>query len=232
MDATWKSYLYALPKGTMKFILNSTIDTLPTKTNLKLWGLSGSDKCKLCGRKETTKHILSACDTALNQGRYTFRHNRVLKQITNNIDTNLYTFYSDLEGQCIEGGTIPPDVLVTAEKPDIVILHRLIKHIVVIELTCPWEENLEDARQRKTNKYAPLINDIEQKGFSVEYFPLEIGARGIINKVNKETIKDISLYTTTITAKTLMKNLSREAVIASYYIFLSRNERDWTNDLT
>ena len=66
----------------------------------------------------------------------------------------------------------------------------------------------------------------------MEYFPLEIGARGIINKVNKETIKDISLYTTTITAKTLMKNLSREAVIASYYIFLSRNERDWTNDLT
>ena len=48
MDATWKSYLFALPKGTMKFILNSTIDTLPTKTNLKLWGLSGSDKCKLC----------------------------------------------------------------------------------------------------------------------------------------------------------------------------------------
>ena len=231
MDATWKSYLYALPKGTMKFILNSTIDTLPTKTNLKLWGLSGSDKCKLCGRKETTKHILSACDTALNQGRYTFRHNRVLKEITNNIDTNLYTFYSDLEGQTIEGGTIPPDVLVTAEKPDIVILHRLIKHLVVIELTCPWEENLEDARQRKSNKYAPLIADIEQKGFSVEYFPLEVGARGIINKANKETIKDISLYTT-INTKNLIKALSKEAVTASYYIFLSRNERDWTNDLT
>ena len=68
-------------------------------------------------------------------------------------------------------------MLVTAEKPDIVILHRLIKHIVVIELTCPWEENLEDARQRKSNKCAPLIADIEQKGYSVEYFPLEVGAR-------------------------------------------------------
>ena len=163
--------------------------------------------------------------------RYSFRHNRVLKEITNNIDTNLYTFYSDLEGQCIEGGTIPPDVLVTAEKPDIVIINRLINHLVVIELTCPWEENLEDARQRKSNKYAPLIADIEQKGFSVEYFPLEVGARGIINKANKETIKDISLYTT-INTKNLIKALSKEAVTASYYIFLSRNERDWTNDLT
>ena len=231
MDATWKSYLFALPKGTMKFILNSTIDTLPTKANLKLWGLSGSDKCKLCGRKETTNHILSSCNTALNQGRYTYRHNRVLKEITSNIDTNLYTFYSDLEGQTIEGGTIPPDVLVTAEKPDLVIINRLINHLVVIELTCPWEENLEDARQRKTNKYAPLINDIAQKGFSVEYFPLEVGARGIINKINKETLKDISLYTT-INTKNLIKNLSKQAVSASYYIFLSRNERDWSNDLT
>ena len=65
----------------------------------------------------------------------------------------------------------------------------------------------------------------------MEYFPLEVGARGIINKVNKETIKDISLYTK-INAKNLIKALSKQAVIASYYIFLSRNERDWTNDLT
>ena len=65
----------------------------------------------------------------------------------------------------------------------------------------------------------------------MEYFPLEVGARGIINKVNKETLKDISLYTT-INTKNLIKNLSKQAVSASYYIFLSRNERDWSNDLT
>ena len=35
-DATWKSYIYNLPRGTMKFLLNSTIDTLPTRVNLKL----------------------------------------------------------------------------------------------------------------------------------------------------------------------------------------------------
>ena len=51
---------------------------------------------------------------------------------------------------------------------------------------------------------AVLINDMKEKGFSVEYFPLEVGARGIINKINKETIKDISLYTT-INTKNLIK---------------------------
>ena len=33
-DATWNSVIYNLPKGTMKFVLNSSINTLPTKSNL------------------------------------------------------------------------------------------------------------------------------------------------------------------------------------------------------
>ena len=131
----------------------------------------------------------------------------------------------------LDRGTIPPDILVTPEKPDFVIINRLIKHITIIELTCPWEERLDEARRLKTEKYTPLVTDIQQKGFSVEYFPLEVGARGIINKANKETIKDISIYTNT-NAKKLIKALSKQAVTSSYFIFLNRNERDWSNDLT
>ena len=37
-DASWRSYIYDLPVGTMKFILNSSMDTLPTKSNLRKWG--------------------------------------------------------------------------------------------------------------------------------------------------------------------------------------------------
>ena len=143
MDATWKSYLYALPKGTMKFILNSCINTLPTRANLRLWGKSSSDKCPLCGRKETTNHILSSCPVALEQGRYTYRHNNVLREITESIDTNSFQYYSDIQGKTIGGGTIPPDILVTAEKPDIVIIDPMLASpsgkpfITIIELTCP-----------------------------------------------------------------------------------------------
>ena len=31
IDATWQSFIYNQPKGTMKFALNASIDTLPTK---------------------------------------------------------------------------------------------------------------------------------------------------------------------------------------------------------
>ena len=200
---------------------------------MKLWGLSNSDKCRLCGRQETTNHILSSCPIALEQGRYTYRHNQILKIITENIDTSNETiaFYSDLEGLSIGGGTIPPDVLVTGEKPDIVIIDRYLKRLIIIELTCPWEDRFKAAREHKTEKYTPLVNDIQNNGFSVEFIPLEIGVRGIINKDNKESIKDISEFTK-INAKALTKELSKQAVISSYFIFLNRNERDWNNNVT
>ena len=38
-----------LKSGTLKFMLNASIDTLPTPANLKRWKYTSSDKCKLCG---------------------------------------------------------------------------------------------------------------------------------------------------------------------------------------
>ena len=49
-DAIWKSYMFDIKKGTIKFLLNACLDTLPTKTNLNLlqWGKTTSELCKLC----------------------------------------------------------------------------------------------------------------------------------------------------------------------------------------
>ena len=57
-DATWKSFIYNLPKGTMKWILNSSIDTLPTKVNLKLWGKINNDKCFLARDRHLTTYSI------------------------------------------------------------------------------------------------------------------------------------------------------------------------------
>ena len=39
-DIIKKSYMFNLKKGTLKFLLNSCLDTLPTQTNLLQWGKS------------------------------------------------------------------------------------------------------------------------------------------------------------------------------------------------
>ena len=123
-DATWKSFICNLPKGTMKFVLNASLDTLPTKANLSLWGKRTNVKCR-CGVKETLNHILNCCQLALTEGRFTFRHDCVLNYIASCLDTDKYTCYVDIPGhQTPAGGTLPPDVAVTNLKPDIVIVDR------------------------------------------------------------------------------------------------------------
>ena len=71
--------------------MGATFNTLPSLTNLVRWNLSNDASCKLCGSKVCTiPHILSGCDFARNNGRYTFRHDSVLleflKEIQNLID--------------------------------------------------------------------------------------------------------------------------------------------------
>ena len=102
-DATWKSYIFNLPRGTMKWLLNASIDTLPTKVNLKLWGKVNNEKC-FCGQRQTLNHILNCCVVSLNQGRYTYRHDCILNYIQKCLDTSKYTCYTDISGHQIQGG--------------------------------------------------------------------------------------------------------------------------------
>ena len=65
VDLIWKSSMFQLKSGTLKFTLNTSIDTLPTPANLKRWIYGASDKCKLCGNKGTTNHIMNCCSVML-----------------------------------------------------------------------------------------------------------------------------------------------------------------------
>ena len=89
-DLTWKSFAFGLKKGTLKFVLNSTLDTLPTKTNLLKWKKSISDKCYLRKSQETLKHVLSYCPVSLRQGRLTWRHDGIVRFIATSINQTKY----------------------------------------------------------------------------------------------------------------------------------------------
>ena len=97
-DATWKSYFYNLPKGTMKFVLNAFIDNLPTKANLTQWGKRTNVKSR-CGVKQTLNRVLNCCGLSLQEGRFTHRHDGVLKYIASCLDTEKYTCFVDIPGQ-------------------------------------------------------------------------------------------------------------------------------------
>ena len=82
IDSTWNTLLYGLSPALVSFMLNSIQMTLPSPDNLVRWGKTSIGQCKLCNNKTCTMlHILSDCRTSLNDGRYTWRHDNVLKII-------------------------------------------------------------------------------------------------------------------------------------------------------
>ena len=74
---TWNE-LWSMESSRLSFIIKATYDVLPSPTNLHLW--YGEDPaCLQCAAPANLKHILVGCKTSLTQGRYTWRHNQVLK---------------------------------------------------------------------------------------------------------------------------------------------------------
>jgi hypothetical protein len=66
----------------IKFILNATVNWLKTPDMMKIWGYKKTAYCALCNHSQCTlHHIISDCPTALNQGRYTWRHDSILEYL-------------------------------------------------------------------------------------------------------------------------------------------------------
>ena len=108
------------------------------------WGKRAGDRCGFCGNVQTLAHILACCTTALNQGRFTWRHDSVLTTIIVFIKRGLragLTLFLDLPGfQAPHGGVIPPHILVTFLKPDLFLFDEERRTIVMFELTCRSRE--------------------------------------------------------------------------------------------
>ena len=148
----------------------------------KIWGKKMSANCKLCGNTQTLLHVLHGCKTVLEQGRYTWRHHCVLNHLETYIRglKNNANIISDLPGRSLSGLTIPPEVLVTSSRPDLDINYPEANVIKIIELTVPFETNIEKVNSFKTIKYATLIQYIEDKHISSELTCVEIGCRGYV----------------------------------------------------
>ncbi len=79
-DLTWRRLLHGLDGGELRFTLQVITNTAPTPDNLRRWGQQNIDPaCELCGRPSTLRHVLNGCYISLRQGRFTWRHDNVLR---------------------------------------------------------------------------------------------------------------------------------------------------------
>ena len=67
-------------------------------------------------------------------------------KISKSLDKSKYEVYIDLENaKFSENSTIPPNYIVTKQRPDIVIIDKNSSKMLLFELTCPFEMNIDSA---------------------------------------------------------------------------------------
>ena len=90
------------------------------------------------------------------------------------LQANDWEFLFDLNEQL----QFPPEVAVTSLRPDVVILSRSTKTVIMLELTVPLEDRSHLAHDRKSSKYSALVSACEESGFKAHLFPIEVGCLG------------------------------------------------------
>ena len=186
-----------------------------------------------CSSASTLGHLLSSCAKALD--RFKFRHDSVLNHLLQTIiksKNDQMTVYADLNGWRVNGGTMPPDLVLTEQIPDLVIIDRsdAPAKVLLIELTVPWDSanSFKAAEERKTARYERLAGDLRDKGLTTFNLPLEIGCRGVINKRNHLVLETICNLVKIRGRKKLSASLGRIALLGSYRIWLARHSQQWT----
>ena len=222
----WSRVIGHLPDAIFKWSVNAIVDTLPHNANLFRWRKSATDRCPLCSGRQTLLHVLNHCPIALNQGRFTWRHNEVLSLIRDFLDQHLlpnFELECDLQNCCY--GFLLRTFFSTL-RPDICIFNKEEKRIVLMELTVPFDELMTAAAHRKSTKYRDLVYNIQDAGYHVSLVTVEVGSRGVVSDSFFTFIND---WTSTKghESSSLFDSIRRKVICSSYAIWSRRNSDSW-----
>ena len=251
----------------LRFLIKSVYDLLPTPANKNKWFKTEEHKCKVCGDHATIGHILSGCPIALAQGRYTWRHNNVLRVIAHHIegkrkeankgkpnrtrvDINFRkpgepirkapavqnTSYFDAATDWVMkvddiNGTrlrIPPHIMHTDQRPDIIFTSENTKQMGIVELTVGAEENIEVNHERKLTNYAIIEETAGRRGWRVTIWAVEVGCRGFPAPSLNTCYKDLGFSGSQ--RRSMMQKAGKEAELASSYIWKWSHMKKWGRD--
>ncbi|XP_071145057.1 uncharacterized protein [Mytilus edulis] len=196
-----------------------------------------------------------ACPVTLKDGRYTWRHDSVLKTIAAKLDTTRrkkrkmqknITFVNfvragekkdnQAEGLGILGTALdwqmtadihqrmsfPAEIAATSLRPDIVIWSQGTRQAVLLELTVPWEDRIEETYERKMAKYQQLVEDCKQRGWRTWCMAIEVGCRGFAGQSMWRALRTLGVVGAE--RKKLITEVCREAEVASQWIWRKGDE--------
>ena len=294
VDMSWRAlFTGAISDAILKFCMNAQCWTLPTDDNKHRWNLTPvSRTCILvkpsdypvadgavstCAQPNPSgKHVLSTCKIALEQGRYTWRHNSVLNatreilqiQIDriNSHEVSLTsrrrrTDFVRENGEAYKPDTaapnpppetladhivlahdwklladlpdvsdkrytaIPPEIVPSPLRPDMLLISNEARIMVILELTCPIEERLDTAHESKQEKYKHLVDEGRTRDWRIHVHCFEVGVRGVTGPTTRNMFRAFGFPRSK--EKLLLQTLSDVALRCSYWLFLNRHNPMW-----
>ena len=206
------------------FCISSTYDTLPSPSNLKRWKVTTEGSCFLCNKDTCTKirssikNIKSTVPGLKHPTKIRFVKKGTRVKNKNSSPSGILHQASDwvLLGNLDGSFSFPPHIAFTELRTDITIFSNKRKRVILIELTCPCEENMEALHNAKVNKYMPLKSVIENNGWNVDLFAVEVGAGGYRTRSVLCCFKSLGLRNRTI--NTTIKQLNKCSMECSFCV--------------
>ena len=213
---SWSKHMALVTPSVANFARKALIRCLPTNTNLHLWGRSPSDSCPRCGALETENHVLNNCPVAATQGRYTWRHNAVLKILASHVQSHLQAqdkLFVDIPGYR------NPQELFSSIIPDIIVVRG--NMAVVLELTICYERNLVNSKLYKLNKYKDPASSCKMP-LQFEVHTAEVSSLGFTPLADLTSFyKSLNISPPT---PAMMRRVGETALRCSYFLFCLRHK--------
>jgi hypothetical protein len=119
----------------------------------------------------------------------------------------------------------PTIIYSTSKRPDIIIWSLSLRKVILIELTCPAEEGIENARVRKEARYQTMCDNINESGWKCTLMTIEVGARGFIAFSVRKCLKHLGFSKRS--SSMICKTLSLVVAKCSCAIYTARDTKFW-----
>ena len=141
--------------------------------------------CALCqSTQPTTNHVLTGCSVALDQVRYTWRHDLVLQVFVRSLLKDLSPsskLYADLPSHLASESppsTIPSNLSSSLSIPDLVLVSSDSITLLELSVVTNTKHHFLAASHRKQDHYGPLLQDLKCTSLSIELVTVEVGCLG------------------------------------------------------
>jgi len=128
-----------------------------------------------------------------------------------------WTVQDDLDRRLV----FPQEICSTNLRPDILVTSQEGKVIILIELTVPWEDRIEEAHELKMSKYEPIVSEARKKNWAAYCFAVEVGCRGFPGRSLAWMMKKIGIPSAK--RKKTITSIAEEVTRCSRWIWLQRS---------